>query len=129
MSREEWRTLLIWILAGLIFLFWISYDLAGAQQVYYTRDTFAAPYKSDLQLAMTYIKQNDIEALAQLKAQGRILIMRPGIPVFIMKEENRFIKIRIQGKQSAIWTTRRGVTHTRPERKKQDGNKKSNRTI
>ena len=79
-----------------------------AGDLYTTKNgCIAAVYLDDLNKAMSYISDNDFEAVKSLAASNRVFILRPGLKVFIseIRTFKGVVKIRLKGTDHEVWTT------------------------
>ena len=91
---------------GVIIVLFVSPVYAG--DLYTTKNgCIAAVYLDDLNKAMSYISDNDIEAVKLLAASNRIFILKSGLKVFVteIKTFKGVVKIRLKGTDHEVWTT------------------------
>ena len=79
---------------------------ASAGRLWTTKDGYpAAIYKSDLEKAISYSVSKDKAAFMKLFNQGRFIILKPGIKVYIVTTSGLGkVKIRPQGETIEFWT-------------------------
>ena len=86
----------------------LSASTVYAGDLYTTKSGhLAAIYLDDLDRALSYRADGDIEAIKTLAASNRVFILKPGLKVFLVdvKMFSGVVKIRLQGMDFEVWTT------------------------
>lgn len=86
---------------------------AHAQKAYTTNEGyFATLTEKDLERAIRYLVENDNEALMAMVKQDRLVVLKPGLKVYLVKSAGLFaskVKIRPQGTTLELWTTTEAI--------------------
>ena len=59
--------------------------------------------------AVSYAADNDLQALEKLIKRGVVVVMKPGVKVYIVDNHFTTTEFRVEGQTDVLWTVREGI--------------------
>jgi hypothetical protein len=86
-------------------------SMATAKDLYTTQYGFyfTASTKSDMKKVVNFMSVGDIDALAKLAVEGRIVELKEGLEVYVVSRSLGLVEIRPKGVVDTCWTVMEAV--------------------